>query len=709
MILIILSFFSWVLTVLAPCVLPLLPIILAWSLEENNKKWPYIIIASLAVSMVLFSILLKATTIFIWVSQSFWAMFSGGLIVSLWIITIFPDLWKKVSYKLWFDKKSNETFSSSTTLSWNKKNILMWFSLWPVFTSCSPTYAIILAIILPASFLVWLLNLVAYALWLSTILLLIAIFWQKLVSKLKIVADPKSKFKKVLWIIFLIVWLAIFTWFDKKVETKLIEKWFVWLGAFEEKLLEKIDIEENNNSSNKYKTKLEKSNSLILKEKNMIKNYETAYFAWWCFWCIESIMEWQEWVIEAISGYIWWDKKTANYTDISSWKTFHRESVKVVYDPKIITYKQLLEIFLTQIDLTDEWWQFADRWYQYTTAIYYSDDIQKKIASDIIEKLEKSSKFDKKIATKIEETKDFFEAEEYHQDYSKKNSMRYELYKKWSWRAWYIDDNKNKYEEAFGNNIWYKEYSTELIKNNSSKNIVLFFHANWCSTCQAFEKKVLSEKIPEDILILKIDFDTENELRKKYNILTQTSFVLIDSNWNLLKRWIWSKWIEDIIKQVSETKTGDSKESKTYTDEELRLKLTPMQYKVVVEWWTEPPFNNEYWDNKADWIYVDVIDWTPLFSSLDKYDSGTGWPSFTRPIEEALLEEKEDNKLLNTRMEVKSKSWDAHLWHVFNDWPSDKWWLRYCINSAALKFISLNDLDKYWYWEYLKLFDKNKN
>lgn len=241
MLLLIISFFAWVLTILAPCVLPLLPIILAWSVEENNKKWPYIIIASLAISMIVFSILLKATTFFIWVPQSFWAMFSGGLIFWLWIITIFPDLWKKMSSKIWLDKKSSEAFSSSTIVKWNKKNILMWLSLWPVFTSCSPTYALILAIILPASFFVWLLNLVSYAFWLSFVLLLIAIFWQKIVSKLKIVANPKSKFKKILWIIFLLVWVFIFTGFDKKFESFLIEKWyFIDTSSFENDILKKI-------------------------------------------------------------------------------------------------------------------------------------------------------------------------------------------------------------------------------------------------------------------------------------------------------------------------------------------------------------------------------------------------------------------------------------------------------------------------------------
>lgn len=130
--------------------------------------------------------------------------------------------------------------------------------------------------------------------------------------------------------------------------------------------------------------------------------------------------------------------------------------------------------------------------------------------------------------------------------------------------------------------------------------------------------------------------------------------------------------------------------------------LTPMQYKVLIEWSTEPAFDNEYWDNHREWIYVDPIDWTPLFSSTDKFDSMTWWPSFTKPIDEHTLSEEEDNSIYMNRTEVKHD--EHHLWHVFNDWPEEKWWLRYCINSTALKFIAKEELEEKWYWKYLELF-----
>lgn len=144
------------------------------------------------------------------------------------------------------------------------------------------------------------------------------------------------------------------------------------------------------------------------------------------------------------------------------------------------------------------------------------------------------------------------------------------------------------------------------------------------------------------------------------------------------------------------------------TKEELKQKLTPIQFHVTQEEGTEYPFENEYHDFKGDGIYVDIVSGEPLFSSLDKFDSGCGWPSFSKPIEGIKLHEKVDFKLIYPRTEVRSQVADSHLGHVFNDGPRELGGLRYCINSASLRFIPKENLKEEGFEEYIKLFKDQK-
>jgi cytochrome c biogenesis protein CcdA len=242
MILLFVSFIAGVLTVLAPCVLPILPVIIGGSVSESrSRSKPFVITASLAISVVLFTLILKASTVFIMIPPEVWRYISGGILLVFAFTLIFPGLWENVTAPFKLSQKSNKIFA----LGFKKKNlmgdIIMGASLGPVFSSCSPTYFVILATVLPVSFFLGTIYLIAYALGLGLVLLLVSLLGQRFVEKIGFATDPNGSFKKIIGVVFFLVAVFVITGADKKVQTYILDQGFFDITSVEQILLKKTE------------------------------------------------------------------------------------------------------------------------------------------------------------------------------------------------------------------------------------------------------------------------------------------------------------------------------------------------------------------------------------------------------------------------------------------------------------------------------------
>lgn len=236
--LLITSYLAGLLTVLSPCVLPILPVVLAGTSGDRDKKTPLVLIGSLAISVFLFTLLLKGSTALIDVPDSFWLYFSGGLIAFIGFTFIFPSLWEQISLKLKISSASTAVSKRSQTTEGLLKPALLGLSLGPIFTSCSPTYGLILATVLPASFVRGTLYITAYTLGLCTILLLIAVGGRRLTTKLGWLTNPNGNFRRILGIILVVIGLLIATGLIKDVEAWLVGRGYIGTSQVEQYLPE---------------------------------------------------------------------------------------------------------------------------------------------------------------------------------------------------------------------------------------------------------------------------------------------------------------------------------------------------------------------------------------------------------------------------------------------------------------------------------------
>ena len=309
-----------------------------------------------------------------------------------------------------------------------------------------------------------------------------------------------------------------------------------------------------------------------------------AIFAGGCFWCMVKPFDELPGIISIVAGYTGGHIENPTYEEVCAHSTGHVEAVEITYDEDKMPYRELVEIFFRSIDPTDPEGQFHDRGETYHTAIFYQDEVQKEVAEKYKKELEKTGYFDKPIVVPIKPAMPFYEAEEYHQDYYKKNPLRYRLYYKGSGREKFIKDK------------WYRN---------------------------------------------------------------------------------------------------------PYDKEELKKRLNDLQYRVTQENATEAPFINEYDGHFEEGIYVDMVSGKPLFSSKDKFNSGCGWPAFSKPIIQNAVYDKEYTSHGMHRIEVRSSHADSHLGHVFEDGPRELGGLRYCINSAALRFIPKDRMEEEGYGSYI--------
>ena len=323
----------------------------------------------------------------------------------------------------------------------------------------------------------------------------------------------------------------------------------------------------------------------------------------------------------------------------------HREVVFIVYDPTKVTYAGLVEYLLKHVDPTDRTGSFIDKGLQYTSAIYYATPEEKAEAQRVAKAIDEMKVLRGRVNVPILPRQPFWPAEEYHQDYHDTNSTKYAGYRATCGRDQFI-------QKLWG---------------------------------PAAAQLTIPGAFPDDAQIAQANKEATAANMQKSDFANPASSADEDkSN---------APWMN----------------FKKPSDRELRKKLTNIQFEVTQKNGTEIAFRNPLWNHHEEGLYVDIVSGEPLFASTDKFDSGTGWPSFVKPVDPNLIITRDDNSEGALRTEVRSRIANSHLGHVFNDGPVARGGLRYCINSASLRFIPKRKMEAEGYREFLKLLDDNSN
>ncbi len=406
-------------------------------------------------------------------------------------------------------------------------------------------------------------------------------------------------------------------------------------------------------------------------DKSRLPQRASAIFAGGCFWCMESDFERAPGVIDVISGYSGGRTKGPTYETYAAGG--HREVIFVVYDPTAVTFAGLVEYLVKHIDPVNRRGQFQDPGTQYAPAIYYASAEEKAAAEQVIAAVEERKIFRGKLQVAIQERQAFWPAEDYHQNYHVKAGAKYQFYRMNSGRDAFVDRHWGLYANQL-------ELPGAFPDTSLATNSV----DNAPATGGPF---AVSETVSDVGATTESAGATAPKMIAGRNEKTSVAEKLTDGE------------------ETGLGETGDAgqawKKFKKPTSEKLQSQLTKMQFRVTQRDETEPAYANEYWDNHKAGIYVEVISGEPLFSSAAKFESGTGWPSFFRPIDSDAVIYKQDNHLLYTRIEVRSRYGDSHLGHVFDDGPIAFGGKRFCMNSAALRFIPRKQMQAEGYGEFL--------